>query len=99
MIVGASNVYPADGERILAEYDAIEEAAIVGRPDTELGESLVACVVLKEGRKMNSRELRALFQGRLASYQHPHHVMFMDSIPHTALGKIQKNALRQIVRD
>ena len=99
VIVGASNVYPADGERILAECDAIEEAAIVGRPDTELGESLVACVVLKEGRKMNSRELRALFQGRLASYQHPHHVMFMDSIPHTALGKIQKNALRQIVRD
>lgn len=99
VIVGASNVYPADGERILAECEAIEEAAIVGRPDPELGESLVACVVLKEGHKMNSRELRALFKGRLAPYQHPHHVLFMDSIPHTALGKIQKNALRQIVRD
>ncbi len=99
VIVGASNVYPADGERILAECDAIEEAAIVGRPDPELGESLVACVVLKEGHEMDSRQLRELFKGRLASYQHPHHVMFMDSIPHTALGKIQKSALRQIVRD
>ncbi len=98
VIVGASNVYPADGERILTECDAIEEAVIVGRPGPELGETLVACVVLKEGRKMDSRELRALFKGRLASYQHPHHVMFMKSIPHTALGKIQKNALRQIVR-
>lgn len=97
VIVGASNVYPADGERILAECDAIEEAAIVGRPDPELGESLVACVVLKKGQKMNSRELRDLFKGRLASYQHPHHVMFMDAIPHTPLGKIQKTALRRIV--
>ena len=99
VIVGASNVYPADGERILAECEAIEEAAIVGRPDPELGESLVACVVLKEGHNMNSRDLRALFKGRLAAYQHPHHVMFMESIPHTALGKIQKAALRRIVRD
>jgi len=99
VIVDASNVYPVDGERILAECEAIEEAAIVGRPDPELGETLVACVVLKEGHKMNSQELRALFEGRLATYQHPHHVMFMDSIPHTALGKIQKSALREIVRD
>jgi fatty-acyl-CoA synthase len=99
VIVGASNVYPADGERILAECDAIEEAAIVGRPDPELGETLVACVVLKEGHEMDSRALRALFKGRLATYQHPHHVMFMESIPHTALGKIQKNALRRIVRN
>lgn len=98
VIVGASNVYPADAERILAECDAIEEAAIVGRPDPELGESLVACVVLKEGHKMNSRQLRALFKGRLATYQHPHHVMFLESIPHTALGKIQKSALRQLVQ-
>lgn len=98
VIVGASNVYPADGERILAECEAIEEAAIVGRPDPELGESLVACVVLKEGHQMNSRELKALFEGRLAPYQHPHHVMFMDSIPHTALGKIQRNVLRDMVR-
>ena len=98
VIVGASNVYPADGERILAECDAIKEAAIVGRPDPELGESLVACVVLKEGYKMDARELRALFKGRLATYQHPHHVLFMDSIPHTALGKIQKSALRRMVR-
>ena len=97
VIVGASNVYPADGERILAECDDIEEAAIVGRPDPELGESLVACVVLKKGRKMNPNELRDLFKGRLAAYQHPHHVMFMESFPHTPLGKIQKAALRRIV--
>jgi len=98
VIIGSSNVYPADAERILAECDAIEEAAIVGRPDPELGESLVACVVLKEDHEMNSRQLQALFKGRLAQYQHPHHVMFLESIPHTALGKIQKSALRQLVR-
>jgi non-ribosomal peptide synthetase component E (peptide arylation enzyme) len=55
-------------------------------------------VVLKEDHEMNSRQLQALFKGRLAQYQHPHHVMFLESIPHTALGKIQKSALRQLVR-
>ncbi|NKB56533.1 MAG: AMP-binding protein [Alphaproteobacteria bacterium] len=99
VIVGASNVYPVDGERILAECDDIEEAAIVGKPDPVLGESLVACVVLKKGRKMTSNQLQSLFKGRLANYQHPHHVMFMESIPHNALGKIQKAELRRIVRD
>ena len=99
VIVGASNVYPADGERILAECDAIEEAAIVGKPHPNLGESLVACVVLKQGRSMDARELRALFKGRLASYQHPHDILFMESIPRTPLGKIQKSALRQLVRE
>ncbi|NKB56614.1 MAG: AMP-binding protein [Alphaproteobacteria bacterium] len=98
VIVGGSNIYPADGERILAECEAIEEAAIVGRPDPELGESIVACVVLKEGYAMTSKELRALFVGRLAVYQHPHHVAFMDSLPRTGLGKIEKSTLRTMVR-
>ena len=99
VIVGASNVYPADGERILAECNAIEEAAIVGKPHPNLGESLVACVVLKQGRTMDARELRALFNGRLATYQQLHDVLFMDAIPRTPLGKIQKSTLRQLVRE
>ncbi len=98
VIVGSSNVYPADGERILADCEDIAEAAIVGRPDPELGESLVACVVMKKGRVMTPGQLRALFQGRLASYQHPQHAMFMDSMPHNAAGKVRKTELRQIVR-
>ena len=95
VIVGASNVYPADLERILAECEAIAEAAVVGRPDSNTGERLVACIVLKEGQSLSVSQVKALFKGRLASYQHPHDVVFMDTLPRTAVGKVRKPELRQ----
>lgn len=98
IIVGPSSVYPADLERILAECNGIVEAAVVGRPDPELGEVPVACVVLKAGHSMSVNQVKALFEGRLAQYQHPRDVVFMDSLPHTALGKVQKSLLREQVK-
>ena len=97
VIVGASNVYPADLERILDECEAIAEVAVVGRPDAETGEALVACVVVKEGHSLTAEQVKGLLEGRLASYQHPQDVVFMDSLPHTAVGKVQKPELRQRV--
>ncbi len=97
VIVGSSNVYPADLERILNGCEAIGEVAVVGCPDPETGEALVACVMLKKGHSMNSDQVKTLFEGRLAPYQHPRDVVFMDSFPRTALGKVQKAELRQKV--
>ena len=97
VIVGASNVYPADLERILDEAEAIAEVAVVGRPDSDTGEALVACVVVKEGHSITAEQVKGLLEGRLASYQYPQDVVFMDSFPHTAVGKVQKPELRQIV--
>ena len=98
IIVGPSNVYPTDLERILAECDAIAEATVVGRPDPELGEVPVACVVLRAGHRMSADQVKALFEGRLAEYQYPRDVVFMDSLPHTALGKVQKSLVRAQVK-
>ena len=97
VIVGASNVYPADLERILDECEAIAEVAVVGRPDAETGEAIVACVVMEEGYSLTAEQVKCLLEGRLASYQHPQDVVFMDSLPHTAVGKVQKPELRQMV--
>jgi fatty-acyl-CoA synthase len=97
VIVGASNVYPADLERILDECEAIAEVAVIGRPDAKTGEALVACVVVKEGYSLTAEQVKGLLEGRLASYQHPQDVVFMDSLPHTAVGKVQKPKLRQMV--
>lgn len=99
VIVGASNVYPADLERILDECEAIAEVAVVGRPDLETGEVLVACVILEEGHSMTAEQVMGLLDGRLASYQRPQDVVFMDSFPRTAVGKVQKPELRRIVSD
>ena len=98
IIVGPSNVYPADLERVLMDCEAIAEAAVVGKPDPELGEVPVACVILKEGYSMSADDVMALFQGRLAAYKHPHHVVFTESFPLTALGKVERSELQQRVR-
>ena len=58
---------------------------------------MVACVVLKKGFDMSVDELKLLFKDRLASYQHPRFVKFMDAIPYTLSGKIRKAELRQML--
>ena len=99
MVVGSSNVYPADLEQILAESPDIAEAAVVARPDAELGEVPVACVVVAPGRSLAPEQVIALFEARLAAYKHPRDVVFLDRLPRTSLGKVQKQALRALVRD
>jgi len=99
VIVGSSNVYPADLERVLDSCPAIAESAVVGCPDPETGEALVACVLLKEGQDLDEDGVRALFVDKLAPYQHPKHVLFMQAFPRTSLGKIQKSELKRQLRD
>ena len=97
IIVGSSNVYPNDLEAVLADCGDIREAAVVGRPDDELGEVPVACVVPAEGCSLSSERVIALFEDRLASYKHPRDVVLLDALPHNAFGKVDKAALRAMV--
>jgi fatty-acyl-CoA synthase len=98
VIVGSSNVYPADLERILHEHVDVAEAAVVGVPDPETGEALVACVRLASGAALDAETIRGLFHGRLATYQHPRHIVFVGDFPRTSLGKIQKRDLVNMLR-
>ena len=99
IIVGSSNVYPADLEHILSECDEISEAAVVSRPDDDLGEVPIACIKLKPGRQISKGQIKQLFENRLADYQRPKEVIFVESFPRTALGKIQKNEVWQQVQN
>jgi len=98
IIVGVSNVYPADVEAVLTASPAISEAAVVGIPDTELGEVPVAFVVRAPGATFDEEESLALFEGRLAPYKHPRHVLFIEALPRTPIGKVEKKTLRAIAR-
>lgn len=97
IIVGGSNVYPADLERVLSESAEISEAAVVGRPDPDLGEVPVACVVPSRPGAITAEGVKALFRGRLAEYKHPRDVVLLERLPRNALGKIQKGQLRDLV--
>jgi fatty-acyl-CoA synthase len=94
IISGGENIYPAEVESVLSECAAVEEVCVVGRPDARWGEAVVAAVVLKPGHSMTEVEALALFDGRLARYKRPRAVRFLQRLPRSALGKVQKEAVR-----
>jgi fatty-acyl-CoA synthase len=90
-------VYPAELENVLADCAAIAEAAVVGVPDAKWGEAVVAAVVMKPGAALDEAAVLALFDGRLARFKHPRRVVFVEHLPKSALGKVQKAELRKRV--
>jgi acyl-CoA synthetase (AMP-forming)/AMP-acid ligase II len=98
IVVGTSNVYPSDLEAVLADCPQIRDAAVAGGPDDELGEVPVAYIVPADGAKLTSEQVLALFPGRLAAYKHPRQVIFLESLPRNAAGKVQKAVLRELAR-
>ncbi len=98
IISGGENIYPAEVENILLECPDIAEASVVGRADERWGEIVVAVVALKEGRSRSAQQVLQLLDGRIARYKHPKEVVFVGQLPKTALGKIRKNDVRNLVQ-
>ena len=97
ILVGGANVYPAEIERILLECEKrIREIAVVGIPDERLGEVPKAFVILKEGAMLNEREIIELARNQMAHYKVPRSIEFLDSLPTTSVGKIDKKALQNL---
>jgi malonyl-CoA/methylmalonyl-CoA synthetase len=95
IITGGFNVYPAEVEEVLLAYPGIAEAGVRGVASTEWGETVAAWVVLggTDAKKPTEAEVLAHCSQRLAPYKRPRQVHFVDSLPRTALGKIQRSAL------
>ncbi len=95
IISGGQNIYPAELERMLLKHPNIAEAAVVGVPDKEWGEAVLAVVALKEGLSMTEKEVTDYIKKNMSSYNKPRYVKFTDALPRTAAtGKIQKAELR-----
>ncbi len=93
IISGGENIYPAEIENLLATHPAVAECAVVGLPDEKWGEVVVAAVVLCEGHAMGDEELLAWLRPLIARYKLPRRVVWLEALPKTALGKVQKAAL------
>lgn len=98
IISGGENIYPAELENVLADCPSIAESAVIGVEDARWGESACALVVRKAGAAMDEAAVLALFHERLARYKHPRRVVFVDSLPRNALGKVQKHELRVLLQ-
>lgn len=97
IISGGENIYPAEIENLLAECQDIAEASVVGRPDARWGEVVVAVVAPKTGHSLTPASVLQLLEGRIARFKHPKEVVFVGELPKTALGKVRKEDLRQMV--
>ncbi len=93
IIRGGYNVYPREIEEVLYEHPAIEEAAVVGVPDDNMGEEVGAAVVLKKGEDLSEDELRDYVKEQVASYKYPRKIWFADELPKGPTGKILKREI------
>ena len=94
IISGGENISSVEVEGVLLRHAAVQEAAIIGLPDAKWGEAPHAFVILKPGATATEDELRQFTRDRLAHFKAPHTVTFVDELPKTATGKIQKYVLR-----
>ncbi len=95
IITGGLNVYPPEVERILRGAPGVSACAVIGCPDPEWGERVVAVVVPDPACPPAAESLVELCRSRLATYKCPREVRFVDDLPRNALGKVQKAILRR----
>jgi fatty-acyl-CoA synthase len=98
IISGGENIYPAEIESLLAGCAGIAEVAVVGRADERWGEALVAIVVPEAGANLTAEAVVRMLDGRVARYKYPRDVVFAESLPRTALGKLKREDLRRLVQ-
>jgi fatty-acyl-CoA synthase len=95
IVRGAENLSPGEIEDVLARHESVAEAAVVGLPDTEWGECVVAAVVLRPGVDATEAELQAWVRSQLRSAKTPSRVHFLDELPHNETGKLLRRVLRE----
>jgi long-chain acyl-CoA synthetase len=94
IISGGFNVFPADLEAVLLQHEAVDDAAVIGIPSKQWGETPLALIVLKTGYALDPETLRIWANQRLGKNQRISAVEIRKSIPRSALGKVLKNELR-----
>jgi fatty-acyl-CoA synthase len=95
IITGGFNVYAVEVENVINSHPAVYQSVVVGIPHEQWGETVVAEVVLKEGRTVTDVELNEYMKGKIGTYKIPKTINFVDELPVTSVGKV----LRRFVRD
>lgn len=102
IISGGYNIYPREVEEVLLQHPAVSEVAVVGLPDTDLGEQAVAVVVspahpTREQQDDLRVQLVDYCREHLAAYKKPRQIVFVDALPRNAMGKVQKHMVRDML--
>ncbi|MFY7865872.1 malonate--CoA ligase [Roseateles sp.] len=95
IISGGFNVYPAEIESFLNEMEGVAESAVVGVPHPDFGEAVVAVLVAQAGAQVDGAALIATLKRQIAGFKVPKQIFVVSELPRNAMGKVQKNLLRE----
>ncbi|OXI95556.1 AMP-binding protein [Burkholderia sp. AU33803] len=99
VIRGGENIYPREIEEFLFRHPKIQSVQVFGVPDAKYGEELCAWIVLRADEQMTEDDVRAFCNGQIAHYKIPRYIRFVDELPMTVTGKVQKFVMRQQMID
>lgn len=98
IITGGYNVYPKEVEDVLNDIEGVVESAVFGVPDADFGEAIIAAVVPKADAALDPIALALGVEEKLARFKHPRRYELIEALPRNAMGKVQKNLLRETYR-
>ena len=96
IITGGENVYPLEVENWISSLPQVDEVAVVGIPDQKWGELVTAFIVLKENGQLTGDELKRHCSSKLGNYKIPKEIIFLEELPKTHVGKIDKKELMKL---
>jgi fatty-acyl-CoA synthase len=96
IIRGGENIYPKEVEDVVSSHPKVADCCVVGIPDEHFGEAVTAWVRVKGGCELDSDELMAFCQRRIARYKTPSDIRWVQEFPLTSNGKIDRKRIRQI---
>ena len=95
IISGGLNVFPKEVELIIDSFTEVKESAVIGLPHSDFGEKVIAVIVLEESVRLDKHTLISKMKDKIARFKIPKEVFFLDELPRNAMGKVQKNILRE----
>ena len=95
IIRGGENIYPKEIEEFIYTHPKVSDVQVIGVPDEQYGEEIMACIILKEGETMTADEMKTYIREHMAKHKVPRYVYFVDSFPMNVAGKILKYKMRE----
>lgn len=92
---GGENIYAAEVETVVRDHPAVKDAALLGKPDKKWGEVGLMIVLLEDGQQVSETELKEYCQGKIARYKVPKVFVFVEDLPYSAYGKVEKIKLKE----
>ena len=95
IIRGGENIYPKEIEEFIYTHPKVKDVQVIGVPDEQYGEEIMACIILKDGESMTEAEMKEYINSHMARHKVPRYIDFVKEFPMNVAGKILKYKMRE----